>query len=225
MERNDPQIPQINQLRVTDFSKSHRKMMLIYENGIKQIVTKFEIINNEYCAIGNRKPIETIKSRLKTPESIYAKMARREIPLTEKDMREQLHDIAGVRVVCSYVSDIYALRDMLLCQKDIRLIQEKDYIKFPKPNGYRSLHLIVECMLCMTEQEYPVKVEIQFRTIAMDFWASLEHELRYKSKCELPEDISHDLYECAEIISLTDQKMERIYYQIERLNSKYEEQE
>ena len=219
MENMDFSIIPTNQLQMVDFAKTYRQMMLIYESGIKQIVTKFEILNNEYRAIGNRNPIESIQSRLKTPESIYAKLAKKGVPVTAQNVREHLFDVAGVRVICSYVSDIYTLRDMLLCHKDIQLVREKDYISCPKPNGYRSLHLVVQCMLCMADQEYPVNVEIQLRTIAMDFWASLEHELRYKAGKKMPDDISQDLLECAEIISLTDRRMERIYHRIETLKA------
>lgn len=217
---NSYQILPVNSQQMSDFVKNYRQLMMIYENGIKQIVTKFEIINNEYRASGDRNPIETIKSRLKAPESIYAKLARKGLPATAKNVQENLFDIAGVRVICSYISDIYMLRDMLLCHKDIRLLREKDYIKNPKPNGYQSLHLVVECILYMAGREYPVNVEIQLRTNAMDCWASLEHELRYKAEQEIPEYISQDLVECAEIISLVDRRMERIYHQIETLKLK-----
>lgn len=213
------EIVPMNQVQMADFAKSYRQMMLIYESGIKQVVTKFEILNNEFRAVGNRNPIESIQSRLKSPESIYAKLVKKGISVTAQNVREYLYDVAGVRVICSYVSDIYKLRDMLLSHKDIRLIREKDYISRPKPNGYRSLHLVVESMLYMADREYPVNVEIQFRTIAMDFWASLEHELRYKAGHEIPDDISQDLQECAEIIALTDRRMERIYHRIEKLET------
>lgn len=207
----------ISNYQLAEFAKEYEKLMLVYENGIKQIVTKFEILNNEYKAMGDRNPIESIKSRLKSPKSIYVKLRRKGLPVTARTLSENLSDIAGVRVICSYISDIYNLRDMLLCHKDIRLIREKDYIKNPKSNGYRSLHLIVETTLCMSDGEYPVKVEIQLRTIAMDFWASLEHEIRYKSSDDIPEMIQDDLHECAEIIAMTDRRMERIRKQVDML--------
>ena len=208
---------QYREYQLLDFAKEYSRLMLLYESGIRQIVTKFEILNNEYKAVGVRNPIESIKSRLKTPNSISAKLRRKELPLTASSIRENIHDVAGVRIICSYVSDIYALRDMLLCNKDVRLIREKDYIKNPKPNGYRSLHLVVETMLCMSSGDYPVRVEIQFRTIAMDFWASLEHEIRYKSSDSIPQNVQEDLTECAEIIALTDKRMERIRKQVDNL--------
>lgn len=199
-----------------DMAKEYKKMMLIYDSGIKKITTKFEILNNESHSYGNHNPIKSIQSRLKSPESITAKLNRKGLPITVSSIQANLHDVAGIRVICSYISDIYALRDMLLCQKDVRLLIEKDYIKSPKPNGYRSLHLVVETDLYLAHGEFPVQVEIQFRTIAMDFWASLEHEIHYKSTNDIPTELQQDLLECAEIISLTDRRMERIRKQAEQ---------
>mgnify|MGYP004471175045 CR=1 FL=1 len=204
-----------NKNTLIDLAKEYEQLMLVYENGAKLIETKFQMLSNEFKAMGDRNPIESIKSRIKSPKSLYAKMKKKGLSVTAQNMRDNIFDIAGVRVICSYISDIYTLRDMLLCHKDIHLLYEKDYIKNPKPNGYRSLHLIVECLMPTASGEYPVCVEIQFRTIAMDFWASLEHEIRYKSKDEIPQDLCQDLCECAEIISLTDRRMERIHRQVE----------
>lgn len=207
----------VTQYKLMDMAKEFQHLMLVYDNGLKQIVTKFEILSNEYKTIGDRNPIESIESRLKSPESIYKKMQKKGLPITAKTLQENLHDIAGVRVICSYISDIYTLRDMLLCHSDIKLIKEKDYIKNPKPNGYRSLHLVIETTICMSNGEFPVQVEIQLRTMAMDFWASLEHEIRYKSTNQIPPEIQEDLLECAETIAMTDRRMERIRKQVDRI--------
>ena len=165
----------------SDFYKmafQFQEIMMIYESAIKQIETKLEILNKEYKVTGRRNPIETVKSRIKSPESIANKLIKRNLPVTFESMTANLHDIAGVRVICPYISDIYTVRDILLKQPDIKKIEEKDYIASPKDSGYRSLHVVVETPVYLSNTEHHIKVEIQLRTIAMDFWASLEHELR-----------------------------------------------
>lgn len=192
------------------FATRYQQLMLLYEGGIKQITTKLDILNREHRVRGLRTPIETVKSRLKTPKSVAGKLARRGLPLTIDSILANLNDVAGVRVICPYISDIYAVRDMLLAQGDVRLRREKDYIQNPKPNGYRSLHLVVEVPVYLSDSQQQVRVEIQIRTIAMDFWASLEHELHYKSSEQVPPGVSEELAQCADIIADTDRRMEAI---------------
>ena len=200
-----------------DFVKEYQQLMFLYESAIKQITTKFEILNQEYKMRGDRNPIETIKSRVKTPQSIAGKLKRRGFELSIKSIADNLNDVAGVRVICSYISDIYLVRDMLVAQSDVRLISEKDYIKNPKPNGYRSLHLVIEIPVYLTQTVYKVKAEIQIRTIAMDFWASLEHNIRYKASDAIPEGVVKELYDCAELIAKTDRRMEEIASKLQQL--------
>ncbi|MCI6322043.1 GTP pyrophosphokinase [Treponema porcinum] len=205
----------------SDFYKmafQFQEIMMIYESAIKQIETKLEILNKEYKVTGRRNPIETVKSRIKSPESIANKLIKRNLPVTFESMTTNLHDIAGVRVICPYISDIYTVRDILLKQPDIKKIEEKDYIASPKDSGYRSLHVVVETPVYLSNTEHHIKVEIQLRTIAMDFWASLEHELRYKTTAKIPEGIRRELRHCAETIAMTDQEMEEIAIELQALD-------
>lgn len=195
-----------------------QQIMMIYEGAIKQIVTKLEIVNKEYKVSGRRNPIETIKSRIKSPDSIAAKLEKRGLPVNFASMAANLSDIAGVRVICPYISDIYTVRDILLKQPDLKLIEEKDYIAEPKPSGYRSLHLILDTPVYLSQTKQNVLVEVQLRTIAMDFWASLEHELRYKTSSKVPESIRRELYHCAETIAMTDREMEEIAIELQALD-------
>ena len=205
----------------SDFYKmafQFQEIMMIYESAIKQIETKLEILNKEYKVTGRRNPIETVKSRIKSPESIANKLIKRNLPVTFESMTANLHDIAGVRVICPYISDICTVRDILLKQPDIKKIEEKDYIASPKDSGYRSLHVVVETPVYLSNTEHHIKVEIQLRTIAMDFWASLEHELRYKTTAKIPEGIRRELRHCAETIAMTDQEMEEIAIELQALD-------
>lgn len=195
-----------------------QQIMMIYESAIKQIETKLDILNKE-CKVGHkRNPIETIKSRVKSPDSIAKKLEKRNLPVTFDSMIKNLNDIAGVRVICPYISDIYSVRDMLLKQPDITLITENDYIQNPKESGYRSLHLVIEIPVYLSQTEHNVRVEIQLRTIAMDFWASLEHELHYKNTGDVPESIRRELFRVAETIAMTDREMEEIALELQALN-------
>ena len=157
-----------------------KRLMAYYQCAIMEVETKFKVLNQEFSLEYDRNPIETIKTRLKSTESIVKKLVKRDFPLTVKSIEDNLNDVAGVRVVCSFVEDIYLLADCLLQQDDVKLIQVKDYIKNPKPNGYRSLHLIVEIPIFLKDEKKNMRVEVQLRTIAMDFWASLDHKLSYK---------------------------------------------
>jgi putative GTP pyrophosphokinase len=195
-----------------------QQIMMIYESAIKQIETKLDILNKESKVGRKRNPIETIKSRIKTPESIANKLKLKNLPVSFDSMTENLNDIAGIRVICPYISDIYNVRDMLLKQPDIKLILEHDYISNPKESGYRSLHIVVEIPVYLSKTVHLVKVEIQLRTIAMDFWASLEHELHYKNTTKVPESVRRELYRVAETIAMTDREMEEIALELQALD-------
>lgn len=187
----------------------------LYDSAIKMIETKLEIIDNEYQSTFQRNPIHTVTSRLKSPQSITKKLLKKNIPITAESILSRLHDIAGVRVICHYIDDIYAVADILASHDDIKLLKKKDYIANPKPNGYRSLHLIVTVPVYLSSGKKIVPVEIQIRTIAMDFWASLEHQLHYKTDKEVSDELAEQLRVCAETINDTDMQMQSIY---QRLN-------
>lgn len=193
-----------------------RELMMFYECALLEVKTKLDVLNTELSHRNSRNPIESIKCRLKSPESIVEKLKRKGIGFSVENIEKELNDIAGVRVICSFPDDIYNLVDYLVVQDDIRLVTIKDYIKNPKPNGYRSVHLIIEVPIFLTDQKKPVRVEVQFRTIAMDFWASLEHKLKYKKDIKKAEDISEQLFYCAELITQLDARMQQIREKIEK---------
>lgn len=189
-----------------------REMMTIYTCAMMEIETKLKVLDAEYSLDHNHNPIESIKTRLKSMDSIIQKATKKNIQPNIEAVEENINDIAGVRVICSYIEDIYQISKCLLNQDDIRIVEIKDYIKNPKPNGYRSLHLIVEVPVFLHDRKKWTKVEVQLRTIAMDFWASLEHKAHYKRN--IPEDIekeiSADLKYCAEVSAKLDIRMEEI---------------
>lgn len=194
----------------------YKELMMGYACAIKEINTKFEVLDTEFEVRYKRNPISSIETRLKSQTSILEKMARMGIPPTRENIENNLNDIAGIRVICSYIDDIYLLADALTKQDDIRLIRRKDYISSPKPNGYRSLHLIVSVPIFFAESMKEVKAEVQIRTIAMDFWASLDHQLKYKKDIgDVSDQISEELRQCAETIAATDQRMLNIRRSIE----------
>lgn len=191
--------------------------LLIYRSAIKEVKTKLDILDDELKIKRKRNPIEYMKSRVKSPSSIMEKLKRKGFEMNIESAKRNLNDIAGIRVICSFVGDIYDIANMLIRQDDITLIEEKDYIKEPKSNGYRSLHLVVEVPIFFSDHVEPVRVEVQIRTIAMDFWASLEHKLYYKTSGESPAHITQDLKECAELIAATDMRMQDIHNKVEKL--------
>ncbi len=193
------------------------ELMMHYRCAIKEVQTKFEVLDEEFSIRYNRNPVEAIKTRLKSPRSIFGKMQRNDLPITVENIREHLSDIAGIRIICSYPEDIYTLCDMFLRQDDVRLIRKKDYIANPKENGYRSLHLIVEVPIFLTDAKEYVRAEVQFRTIAMDFWASLEHKLKYKKDIPFADEVAAELKDCAEQIAFLDRRMEAVHRHIEEL--------
>lgn len=192
-----------------------RMLMMEHECAISEVRTKLDVLNAEMSLRTDRNPFESIKVRLKSPISIYEKMERRGLPFTVESIRENLDDIAGIRVVCSFIDDIYKLRDYLLQQDDVRLVAEKDYIANPKKNGYRSLHIIIEIPVFMVDGKVYRRVEVQFRTIAMDFWASLEHKLKYKRDIENEETIIEELAISADMVHQLDRRMQQIREKID----------
>lgn len=193
-----------------------REIIMMYECAIREIRTKLEVLNAEFVAKGKRNPIETIKSRVKSPKSIYEKAIGRGLEINAESITKNMHDIAGVRVICPFIEDIYRVAEMLTNQDDIKMITIKDYIQHPKDNGYRSLHIVVEVPIFLSEKKEYMKVEVQIRTIAMDFWAALEHQIHYK-KSTADEDLSieRELKECADTIYETDKKMEDIRHKLD----------
>lgn len=195
------------------------EMQHLYKSAIKEISTKLEILDDEFRFKYKRNPIHHIKSRVKTPESIVEKLNRKNLKLDLEVAKTHITDIAGIRVICSYIDDIYLIARLLKGQDDIVLIRERDYIKNPKTNGYRSYHLVLKIPVFFSDRTELVPVEIQIRTIAMDFWASLEHQLRYKSVETIPPSIVMELQKCAETIAETDLKMQEIYNELEKLEN------
>lgn len=187
-----------------------RELMAYYRCAMMEVETKFNVLNQEFSVQYDRNPIESIKSRIKEPASIVDKLIRNKLPLSIESLEENLSDVAGVRVICSFIEDIYLLAGCLLKQDDIKLIKYKDYIKNPKENGYRSLHIIVEVPIFLAHKKKLMKVEIQLRTIAMDFWASLEHKLKYKKNRPDCERLTRELKECADMSARLDERMEQI---------------
>lgn len=197
--------------------KPMKELMTYYRCAIMEVETKFNVLDEEFSLQYDRNPIESIKSRLKSPESIAKKLKKKELPFSIEGIEENIKDVAGVRVICSFPEDIYMLADCLLNQDDVKLIEKKDYIKNPKKTGYRSLHLIIEVPIFLHSGKKSIKVEVQLRTIAMDFWASLEHKLRYKKNID-PQEIERlerELIECSEVSAALDKRMEEIRNRIE----------
>ena len=191
--------------------------MLIYTSALKQIETKLEILNDEFQHVHQYNPIEHIKSRVKTSESIVKKLKKNGYESTIENMVEHVNDIAGIRVICSFTSDIFRLADMIENHKDIRVISVKDYITYPKASGYKSYHMIVTVPVYLSDRIVDTKVEIQIRTVAMDFWASLEHKIHYKFEGNVPERIKNELIECANMVSDLDARMRTLNEEIKTL--------
>ena len=192
-----------------------KTLMFLYDSALREINTKIEILNNEFLHVHNYNPIEHVKSRIKSAESIVKKLKRDGHEATVDNMVKYLNDIAGIRIICSFTSDIYKIADMISNQSDVKVLMIKNYIANPKPNGYKSYHMVVSIPIFLSDGPVDTKVEIQIRTIAMDFWASLDHKLKYKKDVEEPERIAAQLKECADIISSVDERMQQIRDQIE----------
>ena len=186
---------------------SWKTVMFLYNSALKEVGTKLEILNDEFKHVHQYNPIEHIKTRIKTAESIVKKLKRYGYEATIENMVKYVNDIAGVRLICSFTSDIYRLAEMIGNQSDLKVLSIKDYIKNPKESGYKSYHMLVAVPIFLSDSVVNTKVEIQIRTIAMDFWASLEHKIYYKFEGKAPAYISRDLRECAEMVSALDEKM------------------
>jgi len=201
-------LPQVGDF--LDMDKQYKQIMFLYEAGIDQLMSRLDILRKEFQFSNDRNPIENVKSRVKSQESIMQKMEKKGIPLTFSAMTNYIHDIAGVRVICPFIEDVYMVAKMLLRQKDIELLLIKDYIREPKENGYRSLHLIINIDVPFSNETKKVPIEIQIRTIAMNFWASTEHQLRYKKNRAFTDEMQRELKRCADIMAEADQQMQKI---------------
>jgi len=201
----------------TDQVSSWTEVILVYTAALKEIGTKLEILNDEFKHVHRYNPIEHIKSRIKTSESIVKKLKRNGYESTIENMVRYVNDIAGVRVICSFTSDIYRIADMISNQNDIQILSVKDYIKNPKESGYKSYHMLVSVPIYLSDRKVDTKVEIQIRTVAMDFWASLEHKIRYKFEADAPQHITDELVECARMVSDLDARMLSLNDEIQAL--------
>lgn len=200
-------------------------LMFIYGSALKQMQVKVTVMNGEFVHIFNYNPIEHVKSRLKTPESIVKKLKRLGYEVTTSNMTERLNDIAGVRIICSFTSDIYQIADMISRQADVTVLYVKDYIKNPKPNGYKSYHMVVTIPVYLSEGPVETKVEIQIRTVAMDFWASLEHKMYYKLGKNVPDNLQEELKACANVVDMLDAKMYSLNEAIVKWNAQEDNKE
>lgn len=193
-----------------DIERQYHQIMFLYEAGINQLESRINILKREFQFSNDRNPIENIESRIKSKESILLKLKRKGLPMTVSALTNNIRDIAGIRVICPFIEDVYNVARMLIKQKDVELIEAKDYILNPKDNGYRSLHLIVTTEVQFSNQTRKIPVEIQIRTIAMNFWASTEHQLRYKKDREFTDEVQKELKECADIMAEADRIMQNI---------------
>ena len=209
------QLSREKQTQMLSMVQPFMTLLMQYRCAIREMETKLNVLNEEFSLRYERNPIESIESRVKDMSSILEKMERKGYELSVENIEARLNDVAGIRVICSFVEDIYYLADMLSAQDDLEVLKIKDYIKRPKANGYRSLHLIIQIPIFLSDQKRYMKVEVQFRTIAMDFWASLDHQLKYKKELVDGTDISRELKDCADVIAQTDEKMLDIRKRIE----------
>lgn len=200
---------------IRSLTTRYKELMAYYRCAMMEVETKFRVLSENLSLEDDRNPIEAIKTRMKSPESIANKLRSRNLPLTIESIEENLNDVAGVRVICGFPGDIYRLAEAFLRQDDVTLIEKKDYIENPKRNGYRSLHLIVTVSIYLHDEKRLMRVEVQFRTIAMDWWASLEHQIRYKKEVTVTKDDARKLRDCAEQAALLDYRMEQLYKNIQ----------
>lgn len=197
---------------------SWKEVQLVYNSALKEIGTKLEILNDEFQHVHQYNPIEHIKSRIKSPESIVKKLKKHGYESSIQNMVKYVNDIAGIRVICSFTSDIYRIAEMIRLQNDIHVIAVKDYIRLPKASGYKSYHMLVTVPVFLSDRTVDVKVEIQIRTVAMDFWASLEHKINYKFEGNAPEHVKRELIECAGMVSALDNRMQELNEEIKALS-------
>ncbi|SDY73149.1 GTP pyrophosphokinase [Tindallia californiensis] len=207
----------LNLDQLETFRNSLARFMMYYKFGMQEVSTKIDILKQEFQYVHSYNPIEHVKSRLKTPQSIIGKAKRKNYDLTIESIRENIRDIAGIRIVCAFTSDIYRVAGMVMQQKDLTVVDYKDYIDAPKSNGYQSLHLVIQVPVFMSDRVEQVYVELQIRTIAMDFWASLEHKIYYKYDKDVPQKLRDDLKEAADTIACLDKKMEKIHKEMQAI--------
>lgn len=221
------ELPEDAILRFRQAFEESKRIMTYYSCALLEVETKFKVLNQQFSLEQEHNPIETIKTRLKSVESIMGKLQRKNLPLDIDVVEKYIYDVAGIRIICPFINDIYCLADCLLKQDDVELIERKDYIENPKPNGYRSLHLIVETPIFLQNEKRLMKVEVQLRTIAMDFWASLEHRMRYKKNLstELSDMLYEELKDCAEKSASLDHRMGKVKDVIEQNSEQKNEHE
>ncbi len=211
--------------RMLETAVEYKELRMMYACAIKEVQTKFEVLNTEFNILYKRNPISSMSTRLKSSSSIIEKLHRKGLGFSLENLEDRIQDIAGIRIICSYVDDIYTLAEALTSQDDITLVEKKDYIANPKPNGYRSLHLIISVPVFFSQQKREMKVEVQIRTIAMDFWASLEHQIKYKREIPDQENIVAKLKACADDIARIDREMMDIHRQLEASENKEQEED
>ncbi len=202
-----------------------KTVMFLYNSALKQVSTKIDILSEEFIHVLNYNPIEHVKTRIKSPESIVKKLVKQGHEVNVENMLRYIHDIAGVRIICSFERDIYKIADMICNQNDIKVLIIKNYIANPKPNGYKSYHLVVSVPIYLSDGPVETKVEIQVRTIAMDFWASLEHKIKYKFEGNAPDHIRDELRECADIVDMLDKKMFSLNEEIQTIGEEQKQAE
>lgn len=212
-----PPVTESSREQIAEVLYDFMQLQHLYDSAIEVVKTYLTILDNEFSVKFQRNPIHNIESRLKSPQSIIGKLQKKGLPLTTESAQKNLLDMAGIRVTCYYISDIYQIVDMLRMRDDFIMIKQKDYINNPKPSGYRSYHMIVNVPVYLSTQKKYAPVEIQIRTIAMDFWASLEHQLKYKPSAVITPEISLKLKEAADRIAETDMQMQQIFYEINDL--------
>ena len=203
--------------QLNTIEKDLKRFLLSYRFGLEEVMTKINILRQDFQYIHDYNPIEHVKSRVKSPESILKKINRKDLDISIASIKESIRDIAGIRIVCSFISDIYTISEMIQSQKDLKIVECKDYIKNPKPNGYQSLHLILQIPVFMSDGVEEVYVEIQIRTVGMDFWASLEHKIFYKYNKDIPQKLIDELREAAIITAQLEKRMEILNNEIERI--------
>ncbi|MBS6444482.1 MAG: GTP pyrophosphokinase family protein [Ruminococcus sp.] len=217
-EKKSEIIPSFNEISAQNDFHAFMELQHLYDSAIKNVKTQLNIFDDEFRVKFQRNPIHSMESRLKSPQSIVGKLQKKGLPMTIESAKKNLRDIAGIRVICYYINDIYTIVDLILMHDDYQLINIKDYIRNPKPSGYRSFHMTIKVPVYLANGKQYVPIEIQIRTIAMDFWASVEHQLKYKTTSSITTEISNQLKECAEVIADTDLKMQEIYLKIDHIN-------
>lgn len=212
-------------IKLNHVKKELTRFMITYKFAMDEMNTKLNILKEEFQYIHEYNPIEHITSRIKSPESMLRKVQRKGFPVSIDSIKKNVHDVVGIRVVCSFISDIYTISEMIQQQKDVKLIEAKDYIEDPKENGYKSLHLILSIPVFMTDREEEVRIELQIRTVAMDFWASLEHKIYYKYNGDIPAELEEEITEAARIANELDLKMENLNNEVNEIKEQNEEED